>query len=459
MILAAGEGKRMKSRTAKVLHQVSGRALIDHVVAGARAVEAEPVAIVIGVQGDAVREHVATAHPGADIRFAEQPRQLGTGDAVRQARLALGDFDGDVLILCGDVPALRADALRPLLRRHRQCDAALTVLTAELEDPAGYGRVVRGAEGRVEAIVEHRDASPEQRQIREINSGTYCARWPLLLEVVEELRPDNEQGEYYLTDAVRLLLARGERVEAVVHPRAEEALGVNSRRQLAALGAALNQRRIEQLMDAGVTVLDPATTWVHETVSVGQDTVLHPGVTLEGPSRIGRGCVVRSGCRLTRVRVGDGAELLDHTVAEDVEIGRHTKVGPFAHLRPGTVLGPDCKVGNFVETKKARFGAGSKASHLSYLGDAQIGKGVNVGAGTITCNYDGQRKHVTELGDGVFIGSDTQLVAPVKVGKGSYVGAGSTITKDVPPGALALSRAPQKNVEGWVARKKQKGRD
>ncbi|MBP7146689.1 MAG: bifunctional UDP-N-acetylglucosamine diphosphorylase/glucosamine-1-phosphate N-acetyltransferase GlmU [Acidobacteria bacterium] len=456
VILAAGEGTRMKSRRAKVLHEIAGRPLVEHVAAAAAACGARPLVVVVGAGADEVRSRLSATGAG-EILFVEQPQRLGTADAVRRAAPALGEFTGSALILCGDVPALPAEALRALAAAHAERGAALTVLTAELDDPSGYGRVVRGASGAVQAIVEHRDATPDQRAIREINTGTYCADWRRLLAAIEDIRPDNSQGEYYLTDAVRLMLARGWPVAAVIHPRPDEALGINSRRQLAQLARLMNRRILERWMDAGVTILDPETTWIHDTVEIGPDTVLHPGVTLEGATRIGRECVVRSGARLSGVTLGDGSEVLDHSVATDSEIGPHCKVGPFAHLRPGTRLGPDCKVGNFVETKKAVLGPGTKASHLSYLGDAQIGGGCNIGAGTITCNYDGERKNVTVLEDGVFIGSDTQLVAPVKVGRGAYVAAGSTIVEDVPPGALGIARGRQANIEGWVEKKK-KGR-
>ncbi len=456
VILAAGEGKRMKSDRAKVLHEVLGRSLVGHVVHRALSAGASPVVVVVGVQGDAVRRHLEERFPGAPLEFVVQEERRGTADAVRRAVPALRRFRGDVFLLCGDVPALPVRALRDLLRHHRRRQASLTILTAELDDPTGYGRIVRDARGRVTAIVEHRDASPEQRRIREINSGTYCARWPDLAGVLDRIRADNAQGEYYLTDAVRELIADGKTVVARVHPVPGEVEGINSRRQLAAVAAILRDQVNGRLMDGGVTILDPATTWIDDTVRVGRDTVIHPGVTLEGTTRIGRGVTIRSGCRLAGTRVGDGTTVLDHVVATDARIGTSCSVGPFTHLRPGTDIRKGCKVGNFVEIKKSVLGEGTKASHLSYLGDATLGRGVNVGAGTITCNYDGEKKHPTILEDGVFIGSDTQLVAPVRVGKGAYVGAGATVTHDVPPGALAISRAPQKNIEGWVERRKQR---
>ena len=456
VILAAGEGKRMKSALPKVLHPVAGRPMVEHVVLAARQAGASRIVVVVGHGGEAVEQVLRERLDTTDLRFAVQQQRRGTADAVSAAAGHLRGARGEVLILCGDVPSLPGRALGNLVRRHRRRRAALTVLTAALDDPTGYGRIVRNAEGAIEAIVEHRDASEQQRAIREINTGTYCANWPALRRALGRIRPDNAQGEYYLTDAVREVLAEGQRVDACLHQRPEEALGVNSRQHLAAAHRVRSAQVLDALMARGVTILDPTSTWIHDTVRIGRDTVIHPGVCLEGNTRIGKRCVVRSGCRLTDVVVADRVTLLEGTVGTDSSIGAGTQVGPYAHLRPGTVLGAECKVGNFVETKKARFGRGSKASHLSYIGDAEVGRRVNIGAGTITCNYDCVNKHRTELDDGVFIGSDTQLVAPVRVGKGAYVGAGATITRDVPAGSLAVSRVEQKNIEGWVARKKKK---
>jgi len=456
VILAAGEGTRMRSSRAKVLHEVAGRPIIEHVVRAALGAGADPVVVVVGVQGDAVRSHLEQALPGAPLLFVEQPERLGTADAVRRAIPALPGYRGHALILCGDVPALSAAAVTQLVDRHRRARSTLTVLTAEPDDPAGYGRVVRDRSGRISSIAEEKDARPAQRKIREINTGTYCADWPALVEAIAGIRPDNAQKEYYLTDAVRLLLARRRRVYAIPHPVAAEVLGVNSRRQLAAIHRTMNERVLARLMDAGVTIVDPSNTWVHDTVAVGADSVIFPGVALEGNTVLGPSCIVRSGSRLTDCVLGRGVEVREYTIASGSSIGDDSTVGPFAHLRPGTTLGAHCKVGNFVETKKASFGAGSKASHLSYIGDAELGRDVNVGAGTITCNYDGVNKNRTVLGDGVFIGSDTQLVAPVTIGAGAYVGAGTTVTQDVPPDALALTRVDQRNIEGWATRRREK---
>jgi bifunctional UDP-N-acetylglucosamine pyrophosphorylase/glucosamine-1-phosphate N-acetyltransferase len=452
----------MKSRTAKVLHRVCGRSLVEHVVDAALAAGAAPVITVIGVQGELVERTLRDSFKEAPLGFAVQRERRGTADAVLTARGALeralqgrrGGLAGDVLLLCGDVPALPASALRRLVSAHRRHRASLTVLTAEVDDPRGYGRIVRDEGGLIRTIVEQPEASRAERAIREINSGIYCAKWGDLLSVLERVDPGNRQGEYYLTDAVRLLIGDGLRVQAVSHPVPAEVSGVNSRVQLSEVGRLLNRRLVGKLLDGGVTVVDPDSAWIDSGVRVGSDSVLYPGVILEGRTRLGKSCVVHSGVRLRDVTAGDNVLFLDHSVAFESRVGSHTKIGPFAHMRPGTVIGSECKIGNFVETKKTRMGRGSKAPHLTYLGDAVIGKRVNVGAGTITCNYDGVRKSETRLGDGVFIGSDTQLVAPVRLGRGSYVAAGTTVTKDVPDGALAISRAPQRNLEGWVAKRR-----
>jgi bifunctional UDP-N-acetylglucosamine pyrophosphorylase/glucosamine-1-phosphate N-acetyltransferase len=325
------------------------------------------------------------------------------------------------------------------------------VLPAEVEDPTGYGRIVRRA-GAVERVVEHADADRAERAIREVNVGIYCAGAAELLRVLRRLRPDNAQGEYYITDAVRAFIAAGQSVAALLHDDAAELLGVNTRQELAAASRALYSRSAARLQDAGVTLLDPARTWIDPRARIGRDSIVYPGVFIEGESTLGEDCVVGPGCRLIDVRIGAGVEIKDHSVVVESQVGPGAKLGPFAHLRPGSVLEADARVGNFVELKKTRLGRGSKASHLTYLGDAEVGPGCNIGAGTITCNYDGERKHRTVIGRGVFVGSNTQIVAPVHVHDGAYVAAGSTVTEDVPPGALAIARSRQRNVPGWTER-------
>jgi bifunctional UDP-N-acetylglucosamine pyrophosphorylase / glucosamine-1-phosphate N-acetyltransferase len=450
IILAAGLGTRMKSATIKILHRAAGRPIIDYVLDLACDLCPNPPVMVIGHQRDAVQSAV-----GERARFAVQEQQLGTGHAVLQAASALSDAAGKrVLILSGDVPLTRPETLHRLLNEHERGGNALTLLTMKLGDPAMYGRIVRDESGGVARIVEFKDASAEEKRIDEVNAGIYVFNGEHLFDNLRNLGNQNAQGEYYLTDLLAVLREGGHRVGAVVANDPVEALGVNSRADLAQVENEIQRRVVERLMKEGVTFRNPSTVVIDSTVSIEPDTVVYPFVTLEGATKIGRDCVIDPGVHLNNVRVGNDVHVKTGTVAEDAVIEDEASVGPYAHLRPGTHLGRKVKVGNFVETKKAVFGEGAKASHLSYIGDAEVGADVNIGAGTITCNYDGKNKHKTVLEDGVFIGSDTQLVAPVRVGKGAYVGAGSTITKDVPPGSLALSRTPQKVVEGWVERKK-----
>jgi bifunctional UDP-N-acetylglucosamine pyrophosphorylase/glucosamine-1-phosphate N-acetyltransferase len=452
IILAAGLGTRMKSRTIKVLHRAAGRPIINYVLELAAGVCDTPPVLVVGHQRDAVQQLI-----GNRARYAVQDQQLGTGHAVLQAATALeeGVLAGRrILILSGDVPLTRPETLQRLLDEHDANRNALTLLSMKLDDPAMYGRVIRDADGTVVRIVEAKDADAEQKLIREVNAGIYLFDAQHLFANLRNLSTDNAQGEYYLTDLIAVLRGAGERVGAVIVDDPVEALGVNSRADLAQVESEIQRRIIEHHMREGVTFRNPATVVIDSSVTIGNDTVIYPFVTIEGETTIGSGCVIDPGVHLMNVRVGSDVHLKTGTVAEDSTIDDDATVGPYAHLRPGSVLGRGVKVGNFVETKKATFGEGAKASHLSYIGDAEIGAGVNIGAGTITCNYDGVNKHKTILEDGVFIGSDTQLVAPVRVGKGAYVGAGSTITKDVPADALALSRTAQRIVEGWAARKR-----
>ncbi len=447
IILAAGMGTRMNSRRIKLLHEVAGRPMISHVMDCALALRPRQLITVIGHQADAVRD----ALDGVPTDFVLQKHQRGTGHAVIKAVAGLKlRSRGQLLILNGDLPTLRPATLRSLLSRHRRSGAALTVLTARLPDAAGYGRIIRGEHGGIQGIVEDRDATSEQRRIREINVGIYCANPARLLPALSKIRPNNAQREYYLTDAVHRLIRMNEKVVAVCHNDTEEVLGVNSRAELAQATRTVYGRKNEALQRAGVTILDPDRTWVDPRAKIGKDTVLYPDVLLEGFVVLGEGCTVRSGTRIADSRLGGSVTVKDHSVITDSQIGDNVQIGPFAHLRPGTRLDKGVKVGNFVEVKKARLHDGVKASHLSYLGDADIGENSNIGAGTITCNYDGVDKHQTTLGKNVFIGSDSQLVAPVKLGDGAYVGAGSTITKDVPAGALAVGRGRQFNKLGWV---------
>ncbi len=455
VVLAAGEGKRFRSALPKPLHRAAGRPLLWHVLAAAAGLGAERTVVVVGRGADEVRTAVGSFGFGP-VEFAVQQELRGTGDAVASA-LPLVPPDGEVLVLYGDTPLLTAGTLEGLLATHRASGAQATILTARLPDPTGYGRVLRGPGGAVTGVVEERDATPDQRAVTEANVGFYVFE-RRALDGLDRLVPANDQGEYYLPDLIPPLLAAGERVATSEAP-ADEVLGVNDRAQLAAATAVLRRRTLERLLAAGVTVVDPATTYVDTDVQVGQDTVLEPLTFLEAGTRIGAGCAIGPNTRLIACTVGDEATVTQ-AVAVQSHIGARAMVGPFAYLRPGAELGPGSKVGTYVEVKKSSIGRGSKIPHLTYVGDAEIGEDVNVGAGTVFVNYDGHHKHRTVVGDGAFIGSDTMLVAPLTIGGGAQTAAGSTITKDVPPGALAIERAVQRIIEGWAARRRRRaGRD
>ena len=452
LLLAAGQGTRLKSKTIKLLHPVAGQPMVTWVARATRALGPSRTVAVVGFQG----ERVQAALAGLCDAFAIQAEQRGTGHAVMQAAGALRGAPGPLLIVNGDLPSLKPATLRALIALHRKSKVSLTLVTTDLDDPTGYGRIVRDAKGRLTRIVEHKDATAQERRIAEINCGIYCADSSVLMPLLKKIRPNNAQGEYYLTDAVHALIAKGAAVVALKHDDSEEVLGVNTRAELAAAGASLYARKAAELQEGGVTLLDPSRTWIDPRAKVGRDTVFYPDVLVEGDCVIGEDCVIRSGSRLANMVLGRGVEVKDHCVLQDSRVGDEAQLGPFAHLRPGSILEANARVGNFVELKKTRLGKGSKASHLAYLGDADIGPGCTIGAGTITCNYDGVNKHPTTLGAGVFVGSDSQIVAPVTIGEGAYVAAGTTVTDDVPAGALALSRVRQLNLEGWVARRKTK---
>jgi bifunctional UDP-N-acetylglucosamine pyrophosphorylase/glucosamine-1-phosphate N-acetyltransferase len=450
VILAAGQGTRMKSRLPKVLHSIAGRPLIEHVLRTAESVSPATITLIVGHRADVVRDRLKGR---SNLRFAVQEPQLGTAHALQQAEPALAGRTGTVLLLSGDVPLLRPDALRRLVETHQAAGAAATVMTANVERPYGYGRIVR-TEGRIARIVEERDASPTERQIREINSGIYAFDLAPLFDALRGIASQNAQGEFYLTDLIAIYRRRKLPVETLLNEHPHEIRGINSRTELAEVSRIVRQTKNEELMAAGVTIIDPTTTYIDPDVQVGPDTVIHPGVLLEGQTRIGAACELHAQVRIVDSEIGDQVTVNNFCLIVGAQVADGAQVGPFAHLRPETRVGEKAKVGNFVELKKTTLGPGSKANHLSYLGDATIGANVNVGAGTITCNYDGERKHPTVIEDGAFIGSDTQLIAPVRVGKGAYVGAGSSITEDVPAGALGIARGRQSNVQGWVERKK-----
>jgi bifunctional UDP-N-acetylglucosamine pyrophosphorylase/glucosamine-1-phosphate N-acetyltransferase len=452
IVLAAGEGTRMKSSTPKVLHAIGGRSLVGHALAAARGTDPERVIAVVGSGRELVTAHLAEIDPDV-VPVVQEPRN-GTGHAVRIALTeAAPDVAGTVLVVCGDVPLLRAETLQALLDKHHGEGNAATVLTAILPDPTGYGRMVRDADGAVTAIVEHRDATEEQRAISEINSGIYAFDGALLRGALSRLRTDNSQGEEYLTDTLEILRGDGHRVGAMPAADHHEIHGVNDRVQLAQLRRLLNDRICEQWMRAGVTVVDPASTWIDVQVTLANDVTIAPNTQLHGRTRIATGAVVGPNSTLTDTEVGESATVLA-THATDVEIGPGVSVGPFSFLRPGTKLAARSKVGAFCEVKNSNLGIGSKIPHLSYVGDGDIGDGTNIGAATIFVNYDGQTKNRTTVGDHAFVGCDTMLIAPVTVHDGAYVAAGSVITKDVPPGAMAVARGTQRNVEGWVTRKR-----
>jgi bifunctional UDP-N-acetylglucosamine pyrophosphorylase/glucosamine-1-phosphate N-acetyltransferase len=454
LVLAAGKGTRMKSALPKVLHAPGELPLLELVLRTADHLSPASIIIVVGHQAEVVQASLR-GRPG--VRFALQEPQLGTGHALLQAESALRGAAGTVVLLSGDVPLLRAETLQALVRRHEETGAAATVLTAVVGDPHGYGRIVR-TDGRIAAIVEHKDASADERGITEINSGIYAFDLAPLFDALRQIGSANAQGEYYLPDLVTIYRARGLGVETVTLDDPREIMGVNSRKELAHVGGILKTARNDALMASGVTLVDPSTAYIGANVTVGPDTIIHPNVQLEGRTTIGSGCEIQSGVRLVNAVVHDGVFINNCCLVVDSTIGRGARIGPFAHIRPESVVGEEAHIGNFVELKKTTFGRGSKASHLTYLGDATVGEKVNVGAGTITCNYDGTAKHRTTIEDGAFIGSDSQLIAPVTIGRGAYVGAGSSITEDVPPGSLAVARGRQVNKQGWVSRKKPQGK-
>lgn len=452
VILAAGQGTRMKSRLPKVLHPVAGLPMVAHVLRTATALHPATTTLVVGPQADAVHRLLGARQ---DLRYAVQEPQRGTAHALRQAEPLLAGRTGTLILLSGDVPLLTSTTLDRLLETHLAAGAAATVVTAVLERPYGYGRIIRTA-GRIARIVEERDASAAERQVREINSGIYAFDLAPLFDALRAVAARNAQGEYYLPDLIAIYRRRKLPVETLIVDDPREIRGVNSRTELAEVSTIMRQNKNEELMAAGVTLVDPATTYVDPDVEVGPDTVIHPGVVIQGQTRIGSACEIHAYVRIADSEIADGVTINNFCLIVGARVAHGAAIGPFAHLRAGTEVGQKAKIGNFVELKKTSFGAGSKANHLSYLGDAIIGANVNVGAGTITCNYDGQQKHQTVIEDGAFIGSDTQLIAPVRVGKGAYVGAGSSITDDVPPGALAIARGRQANIEGWAARARNK---
>ncbi|MDO8793959.1 MAG: bifunctional UDP-N-acetylglucosamine diphosphorylase/glucosamine-1-phosphate N-acetyltransferase GlmU [Vicinamibacterales bacterium] len=453
VVLAAGKGTRMKSQVPKVLHRINGFSLIERVLQTATQLSPATITLVIGHGADQVRSSLSGF--SRDLQFVVQEKQLGTGHALLQTAPLLRGKQGTVVLLSGDVPLLTAATLQALVATQAETSAAATVITAKVARPFGYGRIVRTA-GRISKIVEEKDASPAQRAITEINSGIYALDLSGLFEALDSIGTANKQGEYYLPDLIAIFRKQKRAVATWTVERAQEIRGINSRAELSEVTAMVRQQKNEELMAAGVTLIDPATTYVDSDVIVGPDTVLHPCVILEGSTRIGAACEIHSGARIVNSTIGDRVCVRNHTVIAGSTIEPGAQLGPFAHIRPGSSVGEDVHIGNFVELKKTTIGKGSKANHLAYLGDSTIGSGSNVGAGTIFCNYDGEKKHTTVIGNNVFVGSNSTLVAPVTLADGSYIAAGSAVTADVPAGALAIARARQENKEGWVSKRKDK---
>jgi bifunctional UDP-N-acetylglucosamine pyrophosphorylase/glucosamine-1-phosphate N-acetyltransferase len=445
VILAAGEGSRMRSSVPKVLHRVAGKPVVAHVVDAAREAGADGIALVVPPEYGAIQSVI-----GDEVAYAVQDPPRGTGDAANCGLRAVGDADL-VIVLNGDGPCIQAATLNAMLESRGDADGVF--LTVDRADPTGYGRVIRDDDGSLLRIVEEADCDEHQRALRDVNAGVYLFDAKVLGAALAALSPDNAQNELYLTDTLEVIRQQGGRVALYHHDDVEEVQGINNRAELARSEETLRQRNVAELMAAGVTMRSPATVFVDSGVTVGADTILYPGVTLEAGTSVGAHCTIYPNVRIARSTIGDGVTVLDGTVVEDAIVENDASLGPYARLRPGAHVCVGAKVGNFVEMKNSRLGPGSKAGHLSYLGDADIGPGANIGAGTITCNYDGKNKHRTEIGDGAFIGSNTALIAPVRVGAGAYVGAGSTITKDVADGALGVARGRQILKEGWAARK------
>jgi bifunctional UDP-N-acetylglucosamine pyrophosphorylase/glucosamine-1-phosphate N-acetyltransferase len=446
IILAAGKGTRMKSDLVKVLHPLLGIPMLSYPVElSLKHIKAEKTILVVGHQADKIREKFKDPR----IHFVLQEEQLGTGHAVLQALPFLQSFNGTVLILCGDVPLVKMETLRSFVDTFWRNESNLSVLTAVVENPSGYGRIIRGPTGWLERIVEEKDGSEDEKLIREINTGIFSIKASFLIDSLKEIGQENAQGEYYLTDLVEIGRKRGMRCSAHMVADPTEVMGINTRADLALANEVLRQEKVMDLMLSGVTIIDPKTAYVDKTVKIGKDTVVHPNCVLEGKTKIGERCVIESNARIVDSLIGDEVLIRSNSVITESKIDNGASVGPFAHLRPLTEIKSKAKIGNFVEVKKSVIGRGTKANHLTYIGDALIGEEANIGAGTITCNYDGYEKHQTIIGDRVFVGSNVELVAPVKVGSRSSIGAGTTVTKDIPEGALAISRVRQKNIKRW----------
>lgn len=447
VILAAGKGVRMRSHIPKVIHRVAGVPMIKHVVNAVSQAGIDKITLVVGQQSELIKDIFA----GQEINYAVQAEQLGTGHALLQASSQV-EHDDMVLVVAGDTPLLQAKTLQQLIAHHRNTQAVATVLSTIIDEPYGYGRIVREESGQLARIVEEKDASPEEKRIFEINSGMYCLQVKEAFATLQKLGASNAQGEYYLTDILEIIKNNGQKVEVFLTEARDDIYGINNREQLARAEKIMRQRKNFELMMAGVTIIDPETTFIDSEVKIGMDTIIYPFTIIEGQSIIGESCLIGPSSYLNDSLVGDHV-IIENSRIKEAEIGDECNIGPFAYLRPGAVLHRGVKVGDFVEIKKSIIGSGSKVPHLSYVGDAELGNDVNVGAGTITCNYDGKNKWITILEDGVFIGSNTNLVAPVRIGKNAVTGAGSTITRDVPADTLAVERASQKHIEDYSRKK------
>ncbi|MFJ7729848.1 bifunctional UDP-N-acetylglucosamine diphosphorylase/glucosamine-1-phosphate N-acetyltransferase GlmU [Neobacillus sp. NPDC097160] len=444
VILAAGQGTRMKSKLYKVLHPVCGKPMVQHVVDQITKLDIQDMVTIIGHGAEMVQ-----AQLGDSSHYCLQDQQLGTAHAVMQAQALLEGKEGVTIVVCGDTPLIKAETMESLFKHHEELAAKATILTARIDDPTGYGRIVRNENGFVEKIVEHKDASESEREINEINTGTYCFDNRALFEALRQVSNDNVQGEYYLPDVIEILKKQGEVVTAFQTNEFEETLGVNDRVALAEAERIMRKRTNEAHMRNGVTIIDPANTYIETDVEIGQDTVIYPGTVIKSKTTIGTECLIGPNSEIDACKIGNGT-VIRQSAAHKSLIGSHVNIGPFAHIRPDSTISDEVKIGNFVEIKKAVFGKGSKASHLSYIGDAEVGSDVNIGCGSITVNYDGKNKYLTKIEDGVFIGCNSNLVAPVTIRKGAYVAAGSTITMDVPGEALSIARAKQVNKENYV---------
>jgi bifunctional UDP-N-acetylglucosamine pyrophosphorylase / glucosamine-1-phosphate N-acetyltransferase len=450
VILAAGQGTRMKSKLYKVLHPVCGKPMVMHVVDQIEKLNIQEIVTVIGHGAEKVK-----AQLGEQSKYAMQEKQLGTAHAVMQAKDVLGDKEGITIVVCGDTPLIKAQTMEALFNQHIESSAKASILTAKLADPTGYGRIIRNETGLVEKIVEHKDATDAERNITEINTGTYCFDNQALFAALELVSNNNAQGEYYLPDVIEILKKQGEIVTAYQTNEFEETLGINDRKALAEASRIMRNRINENHMKNGVTIIDPSNTYIDADVEIGMDTIIYPGTIIKGKTIIGEDCQIGPNTEMDSCQVGDST-VVRQSVALKSTIGSHINIGPFAHIRPESIIHDKAKIGNFVEIKKAIFGEGSKASHLSYIGDAEVGTNVNFSCGAITVNYDGKNKHVTKIEDDAFVGCNANLVAPVTIGKGSLVAAGSTITKDVPGDALSIARAHQVNKENYVQKLNQK---